>query len=582
MSDPTDRPAASKPHVSLVESPPTSILGTLSRLGPGLIIAGSIVGSGELIGTTSTGGKAGYWLLWLILIGCVIKVFVQVEFGRFSIITGKTTMEGLNDIPGPRLGRLGNWLIWYWFIMFLSSLGQLGGIVGGVGQAMAISVPLSQEGRDYNQLMERKTQWEVTQAEVRLRESEASPDPERIARLRKKADTILAAMQEGAKSNENYQLIFNLWGAETKLARLRQLTPAPEKDLSAASAELKALKTTLEKVGYDVGDDRRWAWILTVGTSILLVLGRYRFIETVTTILVAGFTFVTVVNVGLLQLDPIWHMTWQDFVNGMSFRLPPANSSGGMSALATALATFGIIGVGTNELLAYPYFCIEKGYARFSGPRDETEGWGMRARGWMRVMRVDAWCSMVVYTFATVAFYILGAAILNPIGLDPKGTEMIRTLAVMYEPIFGAWAPILFLVGAFAVLYSTFFVANAGHSRVCADVVRVLSHGSIGEKGFHRGVRIFSGVLPFICLFVYLVFPEPRTLVLVSGFMQNLMLPMLAGGAIYFRYYRGDVRVRPTTLWDVFLWISAFGLLIVACWALYEFPEKLIKTITAS
>ena len=108
MSDPTDRPAASKPHVSLVESPPTSILGTLSRLGPGLIIAGSIVGSGELIGTTSTGGKAGYWLLWLILIGCVIKVFVQVEFGRFSIITGKTTMEGLNEVAGPRLGRLGN------------------------------------------------------------------------------------------------------------------------------------------------------------------------------------------------------------------------------------------------------------------------------------------------------------------------------------------------------------------------------------------------------------------------------------------------------------------------------------------
>jgi hypothetical protein len=34
------------------EAPPTSLLGTLRHLGPGLIIAGSIVGSGELIATT--------------------------------------------------------------------------------------------------------------------------------------------------------------------------------------------------------------------------------------------------------------------------------------------------------------------------------------------------------------------------------------------------------------------------------------------------------------------------------------------------------------------------------------------------
>jgi len=68
---------------------------------PGLIVAGSIVGSGELIATTATGAQAGFWLLWLILIGCVIKVFVQIELGRYSIVTGQTTMAGLNQVPGP-------------------------------------------------------------------------------------------------------------------------------------------------------------------------------------------------------------------------------------------------------------------------------------------------------------------------------------------------------------------------------------------------------------------------------------------------------------------------------------------------
>ena len=67
-------------EVKMIEEPPTSLFGILRRLGPGLIVAGSIVGSGELIATTKTGAEAGFWLLWLIIIGCVIKVFTQVEF----------------------------------------------------------------------------------------------------------------------------------------------------------------------------------------------------------------------------------------------------------------------------------------------------------------------------------------------------------------------------------------------------------------------------------------------------------------------------------------------------------------------
>ena len=76
--------------------PPRTVLGVLRQLGPGLIIAGSIVGSGELIATTKTGAEAGFWLLWLIIIGCVIKVFIQVEFGRYAISSGTTTCGIMN------------------------------------------------------------------------------------------------------------------------------------------------------------------------------------------------------------------------------------------------------------------------------------------------------------------------------------------------------------------------------------------------------------------------------------------------------------------------------------------------------
>ena len=54
-----------------IREAPHRLLPVLKQLGPGLIIAGSIVGSGELIATTKTGAQAGITLLWLIILGCV-------------------------------------------------------------------------------------------------------------------------------------------------------------------------------------------------------------------------------------------------------------------------------------------------------------------------------------------------------------------------------------------------------------------------------------------------------------------------------------------------------------------------------
>ena len=105
--------------LSDIQAPPTTIPGILRKLGPGLIIAGSIVGSGELIATTSTGAQAGFWLLWLIIIGCVIKVFVQVELGRYTVTNGRTTLEAMDSVPGPRL-RV-SWMVWFWVVMYIGS-----------------------------------------------------------------------------------------------------------------------------------------------------------------------------------------------------------------------------------------------------------------------------------------------------------------------------------------------------------------------------------------------------------------------------------------------------------------------------
>jgi len=652
--EPVAEPALQKPTsgISQVESPPTTFGGILMRLGPGLIVAGSIVGSGELIATTATGAQAGFWLLWLILIGCVIKVFVQVELGRYSIVNGQTTMAGLNQVPGPVVdvalngGKAksirGNWLVWYWFLMFMASLAQLGGIVGGVGQALAISAPLTEGGRNYNAYAESETSLIVSQSEWILYRQKLGEGDEavlskldeiqsaifqleqdsnkfllqlkqinlrRIESSKREADVeqkntssaevaaieaAQADLTKAASSKGKMQLLFahaslTLF-AEAKVNKLKaQLDKTPDDDVtwqilqqyrdnlsflrrSVSTLEEETNMTALDKLDKARKsrkppaplDDRIWATIITAITVLVLINGRYGLIQSFATAMVALFTLITIVNLAYLQSNPSWGVGLKDIVNGMSFRLPPGDSN---RALATALATFGIIGVGASELVVYPYWCIEKGYARFTGPRNKSPEWADRARGWMRVMRWDAWCSMVVYTFATIAFYLLGAAILGRTGLDPKGTEMIRYLSVMYAPVFGPIAQTLFLFGAFAVLYSTFFVANASLARVFSDVLRVLKIAPSGAETNRFLVRVFSGVLPVLCLSFYWTGWDPQQLVLISGLMQAMMLPMLAGAALYFRYYRCDERIMPGRAWDLFLWISAVGMLIAGVWA---------------
>jgi Mn2+/Fe2+ NRAMP family transporter len=209
---------------------------------------------------------------------------------------------------------------------------------------------------------------------------------------------------------------------------------------------------------------------------------------------------------------------------------------------------------------------LEKGYAKFVGKNDGSAEWNARAAGWMRVMRVDAWGAMAVYTFATIAFYLLGAAILHRVGLNPEKDNLVRTLAVMFVPVFSNWAAGIFLFGAFAVLYSTFFVANASHARTFSDALRVI--GVIEEDEVTRAIwiRRLSGGFPILCLVIYLVFPSPAQLVLLSGVAQGIMLPMLAGAALYFRYQRCPPALMPGKAWDVMLWLSAAAMLVTGAW----------------
>jgi len=430
-----------------VRPAPDTLWGILRSIGPGLILTANIVGTGELIATTRLGSQVGFTLLWFIVFSCVIKVFVQLELGRYTLAEGIGSLDALDRLPGPRF-RV-SWVMWLWFLMYLGSLCQMSGMIGGIAEIFADKT--------------------------------------------------------------------NIWAHR----------------LVAAG--------------------------IAAGTGALLASGRYSLVERASTAMVALFTISNLIAVGILQMTP-FKVTGAEWASGLSFQLP--------DDLVTAFAVFGITGVGAAELIFYPIWCVEKGYARATGKRDDSPEWNARARGWMRVMKYDAWLSMGIYSFGTLSFYLLGAAILNRQGRVLGDVGAMATLTHMYVEVLGDWGRWIFYVGAFMVLYSTLFVSSASNARLFTDAGRLAGLFDFRTPGDRaRAVRVAVVVLPILVMLVYVKFESLVTLVLIGGVAQAMMLPFLGGAALYFHYTATPAALRPSRAWTAILW-GAFA--AMTCVGLFQ------------
>ena len=291
-----------------------------------------------------------------------------------------------------------------------------------------------------------------------------------------------------------------------------------------------------------------WVWVVSAGTVGLLLFGRYTFVERFALGLVVSFSALTVSCAVLLIKRPEY-FSWPGLLEGLSFQ-PPS------SGFVTAVATFGITGVGATELVMYPYWCIEKGYARFAGRLEDSSAWRTRALGWIRVMGFDVVNSMLIYTFATVAFYLLGAGILHGMGIVPRGAEMVHMLSAMYTETLGPWSLVPFLMGAFAVLYSTIFAGVAATCRLSADFIGLLGLYDRSDYATRLKVtRVFVVILLVVPSLYYMLVREPVLMVKIGGVAQAVMLPIIGFCAIYLRYIHLPRVIAPRGWITLGLWV---------------------------
>jgi Mn2+/Fe2+ NRAMP family transporter len=289
---------------------------------------------------------------------------------------------------------------------------------------------------------------------------------------------------------------------------------------------------------------------LTAITLVVLLWGTYERVEFLAVWMVAIFTFMTICAAAVLMSEPDY-FSWAQMGEGMTFGLPE-------HGIAVAIAVFGITGVNAGELSAYTYWCVEKGYARHVGPREDSDAWRRRANGWIRVMHWDIVVSMVVYTLATVAFYMLGAGVLHTMGTVPQGNQTIAVLSNMYTQTMGSFGLVVFYVGAVFALYSTVFAATAANSRIFSDMLQLVGLFERADYAARlRYQRMFVVALAIIPCIIYFWTGEPVGMIKAGGMILGLMLPVLAWSVVYLRHRRLPPEVLPGRAATALLWFAA-------------------------
>ena len=94
MSDVTGRPTGE----FSAEEAPSSWGNRLKLIGPGLVVAATGVGAGDMVSSLTAGTEFGTILIWAVILGAVLKFALTEGLGRWYMATRTTILEGWHSM----------------------------------------------------------------------------------------------------------------------------------------------------------------------------------------------------------------------------------------------------------------------------------------------------------------------------------------------------------------------------------------------------------------------------------------------------------------------------------------------------
>ena len=251
-----------------------------------------------------------------------------------------------------------------------------------------------------------------------------------------------------------------------------------------------------------------WVVISCLVTWMLLYFGSYKSLEKTLLVMVLFFSFMTMI-IAIAMQSTDYQVSVAQVSSGLSFSFPSGY-------LPLALAVFGFTGISYGEIMAYTYWCLEKGYAENSGNNVEE------TKHWIKTMQTDVWVTVFFITLGTLPFFFLGAGVLYNVPELQQALatssfwdiDVISSLQNMFSLVLGGWAKWLFIVLAFFVLFSTLLSGTAAFTRTISDYL--ISMGLVKEQENTRKKVNQADSFPYSISIRFILFCFTKSLHLTS------------------------------------------------------------------
>lgn len=216
------------------------------------------------------------------------------------------------------------------------------------------------------------------------------------------------------------------------------------------------------------------------------------------------------------------------------------------------------LGVGVWELTYFPYWCLEKGYARWTGPRVDDTEWAHRANGWIRVMAADVWIGTTLIAIVLASLTFLG-------DLGVLRWANLRSYPEMFLKFeYQEWAlPFLSVLLLMKIL-----ACADGHGRWMASFFDRHQAGSTPSTEFQRRWRWRWGIVTVLLAFAVYLFSghlefrlrSPENLLVYGGLPQIVLLPMVAWMAWISRFRSADRQLGRSRIVDCGVIVAAVAI----------------------
>lgn len=113
-----------------------------AAVGPGILVAATGVGAGDLATSALTGNELGLAVVWAVVVGAGLKLLINEGLARWQLATGTTLLEG----SVAHFGRLAEWFFLAYLVVWSFLVGLA--LISACGVAAHAILPLLDAGQD--------------------------------------------------------------------------------------------------------------------------------------------------------------------------------------------------------------------------------------------------------------------------------------------------------------------------------------------------------------------------------------------------------------------------------------------------